>query len=389
MPGTHSKLAPSSAAIWMQCAASVRMQLPYQDQPPTEESLEGDAAHWVALMTCRCYAEPEAFEQGAINFPAVDDKAPNGVEVTQEMIDGAEVYADVVGTVAILETLVTISLIHPHCFGTPDARRREPRVLRVFDYKFGHRFVEVFNCWQLIAYVAGLLEEIPRTEWPDYVELVVVQPRCYTPEGPVRRYTYRTDDLVPLINRMHAQAALAVDESGNPRPDAPAVTGHECRDCKARHACTLFQSVAARIVDSAGRADLFELLPAQLGAELTYLDVTMQRLKARREGLAIQAETLLGRGQVVPGFAMESTPGNLSWNDDVSIDEVAMLGTELNVALCRDPEPVTPTQAKAILKRRAIDGALLEAYTHRPRGKMKLVQSTTTRAKKAFGASSK
>lgn len=386
MSGKHSILAPSSAAIWMQCAASVRMQLPFQDQPPTEESLEGDAAHWVALMTCRCYAEPEAFEQGAISFPQLEEKAPNGVEITQDMIDGAELYADVVGTLAILETLVAISLIHPHCFGTPDARRREPKVLRVFDYKFGHRFVEVFNCWQLIAYVAGLLGDIPRTEWPEFVELIVVQPRCYTPEGPVRRYTYKVDELVTLINRMHAQAGLAVDESGNPKPDAPAVTGHECRDCKARHACTLFQSVAARIVDSAGRADLFELPPAQLGAELTYLDETMQRLKARREGLAIQAETLLTKGQIVPGFAMESNPGNLAWNDGVNVDEVAMLGSSLGVALCRDPEPVTPTQAKTILKRRAIDGTLLEAYTYRPRGKMKLVQTPHIKARKAFGA---
>lgn len=385
MSGVHSILAPSGAPIWMQCARAPGLQAAVPELPPTEESLEGDAAHWVALQIALCYAAIVSGAEDAIEFPQLKQKAPNGVEIDQDMLDGGELFADVVGPEAEHEQRLSIHLVHPHCYGTPDARRKEPRIWRVYDYKYGHRFVEVFRCWQLIGYTAGLLEETPRTEWPDYIEHVVVQPRAYNPEGPVRRWTYPINEIVHLINDMHVQAALAVDESGVPRPDAPAKTGHECRDCKARHACSLFQSNAAHLADNAGRADLFELPAPQLAAELSYLDAALQRLKARREGLAIQAETLLTRGQVMLGYAMESNPGNLAWNDGVNVDEVAMLGTALGVTLCRDPEPVTPTQAKTILKRRALDPELLDAYSSRPRGKMKLVQSTTIKARKAFG----
>jgi hypothetical protein len=389
--GTHSILAPSGAPIWMQCARAPGLQAPYQDAPPTEESLEGDAAHWVALQIALAYAAICSGNEDApgAEFPRVKSNAPNGVEIDQDMIDGGELFADVVGPEAVHEQRLAIHLVHPHCYGTPDARFKQPRIWRLYDYKYGHRWVEVYKCWQLIGYTAGMLEETPRTEWPDFIEHVVVQPRSYGPEGPVRRWTYPIDEIVHLINDMHTQAALAVDESGVPRPDAPAKTGPECRDCKARHACTLFQSVAGGIVDSAGRADLFELPAPQVAAELSYLDAAIQRLEARRGALAIQAETLLARGQFVPGYAMESSPGNLAWLDGVGVDEVAELGNTLGVVLIRDPQPVTPTQAKTILKRRALDPELLEAYASRPRGKMKLVQSTTIKARKAFGVVSK
>lgn len=376
-------------SITMQCAAAPRMQLAFQDQPPTEESLEGDAAHWVALQTALYYS---AVAAGAEMAPPVKgQKAPNGVEITQDMLDGAELFADVVGFGAQHEQRVKCVSIHPHMYGTPDADRTdvEPDTLDVYDYKFGHRFVEVLENWQLVAYAVGVIETRMGQYGPKRIRFTIVQPRCYHPEGAVRSWSCSIHELRALESRMRTQALIAVDANGVPKADAPAATGPECRDCKARHACTLFQAVAARLVDSAGRADLFELPPPQLAAELSFLDATMQRLKARREGLAIQAETLLARGHVVPGYAMESSPGNLSWNDGVDVDEVSMLGNSLGVALCRDPEPVTPTQAKTILKRRALDPELLEAYTSRPRGKMKLVQSTTIKARKAFGASSK
>jgi hypothetical protein len=365
------------------------MQAPYQDAPPTEESLEGDAAHWVAHTVAMCYAHPEGVELGALDFPRLKEKAPNGVEITQDMLDGAELWADTIGAAPgnfiNLESRVAVMGVHPHCYGTPDADKMGGGVLDVYDYKFGHRFVEVFENWQTLAYVKGVIETRLGGVCPDKVRVTIVQPRSYNPAGPVRSWPYSAQDIYTLTGKLHERAHAAVDMDGRPKPDAPATTGPECRDCKARHACTLFQSVAARIVDSSGRADLFELPPAQLGAELSYLDETLQRLEARRNALAIQAETLLAKGQSVPGYAMESSPGNLSWNDGVDVDEVAMLGATLGAALIRDPQPVTPTQAKTILKRRAIDDELLGAYTSRPRGKMKLTRSNTIKARKAFG----
>jgi hypothetical protein len=358
------------------------MQAPHANDAPTVESLEGDAAHWVAYNLAVLYECGDA-----ALAPVKGDKAPNGVEITQDMLDGAELWAETIGTGCTLETRVAVPSVHAHCFGTPDAWRHDPKVLRVYDYKFGHRVVDVFENWQLIAYAAGLISALPLSQHDvEFVEFVIVQPRSYCAEGPVRRWSCKLSHLAGLINQMHFQAGRAVDESGTPRADAEAKTGSECGDCKARATCTLFQSVAARIVDTSGRADRFDLSDAQLGAELSYLDECLDRLKARRDGLAIQAEVRLTDGRRVPGYGMESAPGNLKWLDNMTAAEGAILGETLGVQLLRDPELITPTQAKTAIKRKALDVELLDAYSFRPRGKMKLTQSTTDKARRAFGA---
>lgn len=380
MTGTHDLVAPSGLSITIQCPRSLGMQLGVPDEE-TEESREGDAAHWLAMMTANGIPMP------------VGCPAPNGVEIDQDMIDGAELYASVLGEGYTLEEKVRITRIHPtHCGGTPDAKQYFPlaQVLRIPDYKYGHRFVEVFQLPQLVAYASGEMDRLglPYTH-QTWIEFILVQPRSYHPEGPVRKWGCYGNELLELVKHIRERVALAVDDEGNVREDAPAQTGPECRDCKARHLCTLFQANVAHLVDASGRADRFELPPEQLGAELSYIDTAMQRLKARRTGLAIQAENLLRTGTRVPGYEMGEGRATLAWKDDADVDTVAAFGAALGAALCRDVALVTPTQAKAELKRRHLDPELLDAYTHRPRGKMELAPSSTIKARKAFGANSK
>lgn len=379
MSGGHDVIAPSGLDITVQCPRSVGLQMGLPDLP-TEESMEGDAAHWLAMMTANGIPMP-------VGIPA-----PNGVLVDQDMIDGAELWADIVGPYGDAEKKVRIERIHPrHCGGTPDNRRHDPieQILRVFDYKYGHRFVEVFECKQLVAYAVGTLDELGLKLNETWVEFVLVQPRSYHPDGPVRRWTVRASDLTAFVNTIHAAVNLAIDENGVPKPDAPARTGEHCRDCKARHLCTLFQRNAASLVDASGRADLFELPPAQLGAELSYLDAAIQRLKGRRDGLSIQAENSLRSGVDVPGYEMGEGRATEQWRSDADVDTVSAFGAALGVAVCADVKLLTPTQAKAEFKRKHLPVELLDGYTHRPRGKMSLAQSSTIKARKAFGANSK
>lgn len=387
MSGTHSILAPSSAAGWMQCAAWPRMNAPYANDPPTPESAEGDAAHWLA---CRVTQEVPPHNP-ALGVSWLGIKAPNGVTIDQDMIDGAELFAEVVGEFATHETRVTCAGIHPHCYGTPDADYGEPaHGLHIYDYKYGHRFVEVFENWQLIAYALGVIETRYGGIRPPKIVFTIVQPRAYHRDGPVRTWTIDSPaQFNDYVARLHAGAWAAVDQNGVPRPDAPATTGPECRDCRARHECTLFQAVAARLVDETGRAERYNLPPAQLGAELSYLDEALERLKARRDGLAIQAESHLSRGDRVPGYEMGEGRANEKWRDDVSVPEVIALGDVMGATLGKKPELLTPTQARAELKRRCLDPQLLDAYAFRPRGKMQLQRSETIRARKAFGVNSK
>lgn len=376
MSGVHSILAPSGAAIWEQCSAAPRMQLPYANDPPTPESMEGDAAHWLA-------ANIAAHHVGAF----VGDTAPNGVKIDQDMIDGAELFRDVVGPGATHEKSVVIGGIHPHCFGTPDARRAELRKLKVYDYKYGHRFVEVFNLWQLVSYALGVIETEHGGIRPDEIEFIVVQPRSYSPEGPVRSWTYGPKEFNDLVAHLHKRAHAAVSLSGVPHPNAPATTGPECGDCRARHECTAFQQVAARIVDAENvRTERFNLPPAQLGAELSYLDEAIDRLKARRDGLAIQGEDHVRNGRAVQGYGMENGKSIERWRETATVDEVALVGNVFGVELRAEAKLLTPTQARAEIKRRALPPELLDAYAVRPSGAMKFTRNSTIRARKAFGA---
>src|SRR5690606_25074571 len=66
------------------------------------------------------------------------------------------------------EQRVDIPRVHAECWGTPDFwtavfpedERGSKRYVRVVDYKYGHRFVEVFENLQLAAYASGVLSQL-------------------------------------------------------------------------------------------------------------------------------------------------------------------------------------------------------------------------------------
>ena len=146
----HAIIAPSSLDRIVACPGSVYLSSLMPAQPERPEATEGDAAHWVAMRI----ALGEVVKKG--------ETAPNGVLVDSEMIEGGETYADALDYLpGIAEKTVTITAIHhSQCFGTPDFFQYAPNThtLRVTDYKYGFRYVEVYENWQLMAYASGVME---------------------------------------------------------------------------------------------------------------------------------------------------------------------------------------------------------------------------------------
>ena len=124
----HSFFPPSGAKAWRKCAAWPVMNSRYP-QEDTEESKEGTAAHWVAWGV---HAGQE-MREGMV--------APNGVIVTLEMLDGAEMLVAEINKLKDpkIEQTVIIPRVHANCFGTPDvwSFNRDTMLLTVIDYKFG------------------------------------------------------------------------------------------------------------------------------------------------------------------------------------------------------------------------------------------------------------
>lgn len=340
----HAIIAPSSMHMIVPCPGSVRMQAAYPDEEG-EAAREGTAAHWALEQVLHGHV----VDVGLI--------APNGVVLTQDMIDGAELMRSAIPErvrplIRVEQTVRMARRIHTQCWGTPDVYAYDPRdkVLYIWDYKFGHGYVEVIDNLQLIAYAAGVTEELDLNDLEARVVLCVVQPRCWHPSGHVRKWSVPLSDLRGPWNRMMMAAEAALGE------DPPVNPGEHCRYCRARHACTALHKYTSYIHDLVDHATPLEMPDDALGYELRTLRQLADLLKARLTGLEADAEARLRAGKRVPGWGLDSKPGPLKWTAPAA--QVIQLGQLYGLDLAKPPEPITPTQArKAGLPDAIIDGA--------------------------------
>jgi hypothetical protein len=366
----HAILAPSSAAIRRRCPGSVTMRAMY---PETEDSIaarEGTAAHWA-------FAEMLAgrlVDSGQI--------AGNGVMLTDEMLEAADVYVadvrstdiDFAGFPPVVEERISIDTINPHCWGTPDTWRFKPYKLIVWDFKYGHRYVDVFENWQMIEYAAGILEKVGITGISDQrteVEFRLVQPRCYVGGGSIRTWKILASDLRGYFNEARAFEERAL------QPDAPTVTNPHCGDCSARHACQAAQLAAYDAMERASSTVPFDLPPEAVGVELRYIDRAIEQLQARQTGLAEQALATIKRGQAVPHYVAAQSVGRQRWTRPDA--EIIALGQMMGVELSK-PKLITPKQAED----KGLDSTLVKAYSEYPLGEVKLKPDDGTTARKVF-----
>lgn len=375
-------LRPSSALRWVNCAGSHALEGLYPEDEDSPEAREGTAAHYYAT---------EALE-GRVH--AVGTLAPNGHPIDAYMVEGGQHWIEDVrascarefGTAADLQFRVETkvyahTLIHPENEGTPDAWALSlaARRLILWDYKYGHRYVDPFMFWQGINYVAGIFEGNALT-LADVtgmrISIRVVQPRNYHPSGIVRVWETTGEYLWSLIEYMRGRAAAAKVVA------APTQTGPHCRDCQGRHACQAFAAVAAHACDMAGQTVPHDLPLDAVGRELTRLQVAADRIKARMDGLAEIAIAEIRRGKNVPGWQMGFVDSREVW--DKPVDEVYALGDALGVEL-RENKPVTPAQAKTKFKAAGLPPEVLAVYYKKPTGAAKLNPADPNAAAKAFG----
>lgn len=380
----HAFLAPSAAARWVVCPGSALMESRFPEAGDKAAAEEGTAAHWVF---------GQLWEGWAADVLVQGDKAPNGVPVTREMCEAAQLLVDDIRAVIraalgpvtpVIEQRVAIPRVHAANWGTPDVRLWVPDpftgrlTLYVWDFKYGHKHVDAFENWQLIDYTAGILDEARDRVPEDRITCVlrVVQPRSYHRDGPVREWRVEAKDLANYVFRLQGAAEEAMQPVPVlvPTPDA-------CENCNARHACEALQRAAYRGMDIARQAQADELTPAALGLELRYLTDAQKLMTARITGLQAQAESLIRQAVPVPHWKFEAAGSRLKWLKPDR--EVIALGEMLGLKLAKDPEPITPTQAKNA----GFPPALLGAYAAAPSGAMKLAVDDGTDARKVFAKS--
>jgi hypothetical protein len=369
----HALLAPSSMNTVMRCSGSIQLARLYPEDDESQDAREGTASHW---------AGQELLIGQMVDVGQV---APNGVVLDIDMIEGAEMYQRAVRELVPapqgnVEQRVECSSVHPYMWGTPDFWHYDAvqRVLYVMDYKYGRRFVEVFENWQLIAYAAGIIWTLALDDLNLTVHFGIVQPRSYHRDGPVRTWRVRGSDLRPYVNMLAGGAEAAVRVDGTFNENAVCTVNPGCRDCRGRRACPALHRATMACVDLSEAPVPFDLPPTAVGVELRMIQHAQMLLKARAEGLEEQARSAMMGGVDVPHFLLQRAQGREKWQRPVS--EVLALGSMLGINLAKPPEAITPTQARKL----GLPATLTTTYAGRSAGEMELVPDDGAKARKVF-----
>lgn len=367
---------PSAAWIWGTggCRGYAQMAALYPEIPGVVDDTareEGVAGHWVAHSIGQGFIVPEG------------SKAPNKIEVDSEMLEGAELYLrDLrsVGVPVYQETTLPAPWIHPECGGTPDAWAWDPikRKLYVWDYKYGYRYVDVFENPQLAIYVSAILDYLHKlgmlqldghTEQEIEVEMVVVQPRSFSAE-PIRRWSCKAVILRPLWNTLRSAAVEVMS------PDPMLKAGDHCNDCPARHACPAAQRTAEIGFDVSARMVPNDLTPTAMGDMLRRVQKAKEFLDSMEKGLEVQLLHAIANGHVDPHW----THGH--GRSSTVIKEgrealVASLCAMYKVDPYKPPKMKTAKQLEAL-----IDPTLLAPHIETRPGRRKLVPFTARTVRK-------
>jgi hypothetical protein len=339
---------------------------------------EGTASHWIGSETLCGRGRSQAEWIGV--------KAPNGIVIDMEMVDGAYVYVESVKRIAgvqqrlNVEEKLSCAVIHPDCWGTADlwywrgAPGAKGSELNVWDYKYGYGIVEPFENWQLICYAAGLLAGLDGHQDQEVtVVLRIVQPRPFHADGSVREWRVSGSDLRGYINKLILAAAQATSATPG------TCSGHHCRYCAARHDCPTLAAACYASIDYIGQAQPEALSTEAMAMEYKILERIEVLIKARKSAHESRMIGMIKAGESVPGYTIDYGTGHAKWSKPVS--EVLALGQLLGIDLAAPQAAITPAKALAA----GLDAGLMKTYSERPVTGTKLVAVQGSLAQRAFG----
>lgn len=364
-------LRPSSAGIWSKCAGyaalNAALGTEYVEETDNEVREDGTACHWLAA---------ELWEDRP---HIVGDLSPNNRELTEEMFLAVREYHALLqgwsGT-PTLEQLIPVSRFFPGVAdGTPDAWAYDTALdlLDVADLKFGFRPVEVWRNAQLIIYAWTLVCLLAdQGHAPQRVRMTIFQPRCPHRDGTTRTWIVGVRELAELA----AELAAAAQECYAPAPQCKVNPG--CRNCTAAYGCRTLQAAGLGAAEVSYDATPFVLNEAQLGYELSKLVQAQQYLEHRITGLSTQAESLIRRGQRVPGFELGRGRTHWRWRPGADV-LVKRLGELFGVEVMQEPKVKSVAQL-----RNSFPIPVQDLYAFKPDGEMKLRPIDPNEAIKRF-----
>lgn len=327
-----------------QCHASYKAQQAQGARPISDSMQEGITAHWYLQK-----------------YPDHCDTDGNGFEVTDEMVDGADLFHKTFPGADFSNGIV--GSLHPMLTGKIDHWEVRGPLLVVAEYAFGHRHVEVKDNLRLIASALAILKS-GEVKNVNEVEMVVIQPRHFCKEGPVRRARLQLNQVLLFENGI-------IETINHALGDGPKFgIGSHCTTCAARATCSKLGDFSLNAVDLAkGNTIEWRLKTiAEQAKEYTLLCEIEELLKARISGLNETLLTKAKQGSQVPGYALQRGEGRLNWS--AQIDEVKRLAEIQDVTVLKETL-ITPNQAV----KAGFDSELMKQVSERKPGAMSLVKT--------------
>ena len=346
---------PSAAARWAGagCTGSVALAARYPDDP-SEEAEDGTRLHGLSAQLLRGEQIDLAAEDAEVVLPYVHD--------VQRTVAAAGATREV-----FIEQRFEWQP-NPALAGTPDAALKDYQAQRltIWDFKSGWRLVEAHENRQLLCYAMILCPP----GWS--LDLRIVQPRPYHPQGAVRSWCLSWADLQPWW----VWIGRAVRQIVNGETELRA--GGHCIYCPALAGCPAARDVTLRSIAYAQREPV-DLPDDEIGRELVIMRETLKLLELRTVALEETIKVRLAEGRALAGVSMrESRGGRWKWTqEDEKTRSVLHLLTGKDLAQIKMP---TPKQ----LIDRGIDQMLVRSLSEYQPGSMVISTDPDALARRVF-----
>ena len=229
MASKHAILSASSAARWIACPPSARLNTVKPDAP-SEYAIQGTEAHRLCEYKLR-KALGEKVRDPTKNLSFYDSEMEECAEAYCQFVMEAVVQSRATSkdTLVLVEQRVDFSGFVPDGFGTADTLIISGKTVCIVDYKHGKGIeVSADGNPQMMCYALGCIQMFDGLYDIDTVRMVIFQPRL----GNISESTISKADLLAWAHDALVPAAkLAYDGEGD------FCAGAHCRFCKLKATC--------------------------------------------------------------------------------------------------------------------------------------------------------
>lgn len=318
MEKAHSRIGASSCERWWNCPGSVREVAMMPPQKTSIFAAEGTAAHTIGERCLITGVDATSYAGTTLEVDGYQ------IEITDEMCEAVQLYLDTIRTdmemyqVHISDLQVEhkfhLDFIDPDAFGTNDCNIVifGQKVI-VYDYKHGSGVaVDAEDNKQGLFYALGAIQGHEVTE----IEVVIVQPRAFHADGPVRRWAVTLEQL----NQFAEDLKMRIEETK--RPDAPLRSGDHCKKtfCAAMASCPAVR----KTVENAAMTVFSEQPVGKLPDPSALTKVMLRRILEAMpmmdqwlRSVEAYAEAKANAGEEILGFKLvRGREGNRKWADE-------------------------------------------------------------------------